>query len=630
MSDPNELRPVNTQYAVSLLEQLKFFYEQKLLIDVVLIVEGTEFPCHKMVLATCSSYFRAMFMSGLSESKQTHIHMRNVDPVTLQIIITYAYTGNLAINDSTVEPLYETACFLQVEDVLLRCRDYLVKKINAENCVRMLSFGDLFSCNELKQSAKQMVEHKFAVVYRHEAFLQLSHELLIDVLCSDNLNVEKEETVREAAMLWLEYNTESRSQYLSSVLSQIRIDALSEVTQRAWFQGLPPNDKSVVVQGLYKSMPKFFKPRLGMTKEEMLIFIEAAAETPGDSHGGCNTHSAVCYSPQAEKVYKLCNPPGDLQKVGTLVTPDNDIYIAGGQIPLKNSIANHSKTSKLQAVFRPVDSFYWFDAQQNTWIPKTPMLCARIKPSVVYCEGYIYAIGGDNVGGELNKRTVERYDCEKDEWTMVSPLPCAWTWSTSVVAHDCIYIMTHNLMYCYFPRADTWVEMAMRQTSRCFASAATCGDFIFYIGGLHIVSNSGIRLPTSTVDGSSVAVEIYDVNKNEWRTAANIPAKRYSDPCVRAVVIVNSMCIFMRETHMNERAKYAIYQYDLELDRWFLRQPISERVLWDLGKDFRCTVGKLYPSCLEESPWKPPTYLFSPDGAEEFELDGEMVALPRV
>lgn len=58
MSDVGERRPVNTDYAVSLLEQLKFFYEQKLLTDVVLLVEDTEFPCHKMVLATCSSYFR--------------------------------------------------------------------------------------------------------------------------------------------------------------------------------------------------------------------------------------------------------------------------------------------------------------------------------------------------------------------------------------------------------------------------------------------------------------------------------------------------------------------------------------------------------------------------------------------
>lgn len=533
---------------------------------------------------------------------------------------------------SSLSPLSRS---LQVDDVLLRCRDYLVKKINAENCVRMLSIGDLFSCSELKQSAKRMVEHKFPVVYRQEAFLQLSHELLVDVLSSDNLNVEKEETVREAAMLWLEYNMEARSPHLSSVLSQIRIDALSEVTQRAWFQGLPPNDKSVVVQGLYKSMPKFFKPRLGMTKEEMLIFMEAMSEAQGDGYlptaapATAVPTAVVCYSPQAEKVYKLRNPPGDLQKVGTLVTPDNDVFIAGGQVLLKSAIHSHGKGAKLQTAFHVVDSFFWFDAQQNTWAPKTPMCCARLKPSLVHCDGYIYAIGGDNVGGELNRRTVERYDCEKDEWSMVSPLPAAWSWSTAVAAHGCVWLLTHDLTYCYFPRADAWVEMALRKTSRCFASAAAFGDLIFYVGGLHVVSNSGVRMPTSTVDGSAVTVEVYDVNKNEWRLAANIPAKRYSDPCVRAVVLLNSLCIFMRETHMNERAKYAIYQYDAELDRWYLRQPVSERVLWDLGKDFRCAVGKLYPSCLEESPWKPPTYLFSPDSAEEFEVD-EPITLPLV
>lgn len=67
------------------------------------------------------SLLRAMFMSGLSESKQTHIHLRNVDAATLQIIIVYAYTGNLAINDTTVEQLYETACFLQVRVFCTKC-----------------------------------------------------------------------------------------------------------------------------------------------------------------------------------------------------------------------------------------------------------------------------------------------------------------------------------------------------------------------------------------------------------------------------------------------------------------------------------------------------------------------------
>ncbi|XP_077364667.1 kelch repeat and BTB domain-containing protein 2 [Festucalex cinctus] len=623
MSGLGEHRPVNADYAVSLLEQLKFFYEQKLLTDVVLLVDDTEFPCHKMVLAACSSYFRAMFMGGLSESKQTHVHLRNVDPATLQIIISYAYTGHLAISDSTVEPLYETACFLQVENALVQCRDYLVKKINPDNCVRMLSIGDLFSCSELKQSAKRMVEHKFPTVYRQDAFLQLSHELLLDVLSSDNLNVEKEETVREAAMLWLEYNMEARSQHLSSVLSQIRIDALSEVTQRAWFQGLPPNDKSVVVQGLYKSMPKFFKPRLGMTKEEMLIFIEALTETRLSVMVPALPASMVCYSPQAEKVYKLCNPPHNLQKMGTLVTPDNDVFIAGGEVLMETPFGR--PVGGLQ-VMDSVDSFFWLDAQQNTWVAKTPMLCRRLKPSLVYCDGYIYAVGGDDVAGELTQHTVERYDPQKDEWSMVSPLPLAWSWCACVAARNCIYALTLDLTYCYLPRADAWVEMAGRPISRCHASAAVFGDLIFYLGGLHMAGpRSG---PAVTADGSSLAVEIYDVGKNEWRWAAGVPAKRYTLPRAHAVALLGGLCVFVRETHVQERPRYAIYQYDVERDRWHLRQPVSERVLWELGDRFRCAVGKLYPSCLEESPWKPPTYLFSVDGVEEFEVDAAAPVSP--
>lgn len=58
MSGYSEPRPVNTDYAVSLLEQLRVFFEQHLLTDVVLVVEDAEIPCHRMVLATCSSYFR--------------------------------------------------------------------------------------------------------------------------------------------------------------------------------------------------------------------------------------------------------------------------------------------------------------------------------------------------------------------------------------------------------------------------------------------------------------------------------------------------------------------------------------------------------------------------------------------
>lgn len=76
-----EEKQINTEYAVSLLEQLKLFYEQQLFTDMVLIVEGTEFLVIRWFLQHVA-LTQVLCCSGLSESKQTHMHLRNVDSAT--------------------------------------------------------------------------------------------------------------------------------------------------------------------------------------------------------------------------------------------------------------------------------------------------------------------------------------------------------------------------------------------------------------------------------------------------------------------------------------------------------------------------------------------------------------------
>ncbi|TEA40142.1 hypothetical protein DBR06_SOUSAS8210072, partial [Sousa chinensis] len=54
------------------------------------------------------------------------------------------------------------------------------------------------------------------VGYHQKASMQPPPDLLIGTLISDNLPVENEETVCQAAELWLELNTESPSRYFST------------------------------------------------------------------------------------------------------------------------------------------------------------------------------------------------------------------------------------------------------------------------------------------------------------------------------------------------------------------------------------------------------------------------------
>lgn len=653
MTEEGESCSVNSQFAVSVLDQLKVFYEEKLLTDITLLVEDHEFHCHKIILATCSSYFRAMFMSGLSESKQSHVHLRNLDPITLQTIIAYAYTGNLEITHSTVELLYETACFLQVDGVVCACRDFLLRSLSVDNCVRILSLADAFGCAELKRNAQRVVELNFRHVCRGEAFLQLSHTLLLELLGSDALDVEREETVRQAAALWLEHDATHRERHLSAVLSLVRVDALAEITQRAWFRGLPQNHKSIVIQGLYKSMPKFFKPRLGMTKEEMLIFLDTDSASDYNNHdlhrppsefnnlhlrcspsndndlplhhlpssNDDSQRSITCYSPQAEKVYKLSSPPDDLRRFGILVTPENDVFVAGGEQPFRNG------------KWKAVQSFYWLDAQQNAWVAKAAMLSARTRPTLVFCQGFVYAVGGgggsyDDMGGSHDDDvTMERYDRSRDEWSATNPMPTHSSLRqnnmVAVAVNDRVYVVIRDAMFCYSPRNDVWTEiMAQRRRiclgSACFfsgpATAAVLGDLIFYVSG---------------GGGGDSAAEIYDTSRDEWRTISAVPVPdvdgaAVSEVCVRAVVLLDALCVFMRERH----GDYALIRYDATRERWLRPQPIPRRALGRLSSRFRLAVAKLYPSCLTELPWKPPACPFPHDDEEEFSADGETLELP--
>uniref|UniRef100_A0A8D2MRK1 BTB domain-containing protein n=1 Tax=Zonotrichia albicollis TaxID=44394 RepID=A0A8D2MRK1_ZONAL len=64
-----------------------------LLCDVVILVEGQEFPTHRSVLAACSQYFKKLFTSGLVVDQQNVYEIDFVSADALSALLEFAYTG---------------------------------------------------------------------------------------------------------------------------------------------------------------------------------------------------------------------------------------------------------------------------------------------------------------------------------------------------------------------------------------------------------------------------------------------------------------------------------------------------------------------------------------------------------
>ena len=91
--------------------------------DVDIVVEGREFPAHKLILSGCSPYFRGMFRAGnFDESSSQRI---SIDPKgelgiraeAVEELIKYVYTGHVEITGQNVIDLIRAADLLELAEV---------------------------------------------------------------------------------------------------------------------------------------------------------------------------------------------------------------------------------------------------------------------------------------------------------------------------------------------------------------------------------------------------------------------------------------------------------------------------------------------------------------------------------
>ena len=77
--------------------------EQNQLCDVILKAGANEIPAHRVVLASSSPYFFAMFTSELSESRQMVVTMREIDSHALELLVEYMYTAEIEVTEENVQ-----------------------------------------------------------------------------------------------------------------------------------------------------------------------------------------------------------------------------------------------------------------------------------------------------------------------------------------------------------------------------------------------------------------------------------------------------------------------------------------------------------------------------------------------
>lgn len=187
-------------------QALKEMRDYEELCDITLQVNDKEIRAHRVVLAACSPYFRAMLTSGFTESKLHTISLQDCDETSVELMVDFLYSCNIKLNASNVEGVLAAASLFQIPLVVEACGKYLEKLITIENCLGIQSLAMQFSLDNLESSVASFVSWNFVDLARETEFVLIPYQQLKQIVKSDTLHVRAEEDVYEAVMRWFRHD----------------------------------------------------------------------------------------------------------------------------------------------------------------------------------------------------------------------------------------------------------------------------------------------------------------------------------------------------------------------------------------------------------------------------------------
>nr|CAD7196741.1 unnamed protein product [Timema douglasi] len=504
----------------------------------------------------------AMFTSKLAESRQSMVAVNGVEPAMMGLLLEYAYTSTVTITRSNVQSLLSAANLLQVLPVRDAACLYLERHMDSTNCVGIHCFAETHACTDLQLKARLFTLRNFWDVAHGEEFLGLSASKLVEFVSSDDLEVEREETVFQSVIRWYNNNPESRRPEFHKVLEYVRLPLLSPYFLHDCVEGQLVVRQSQEARVLIEEAKRFHllpdrrmelqSPRTKPRKSAGTVQVIVAV---GGEDDKVVLRSVECYDPVSRQWRTLACLPFAVSKHGLVASGKNTLYLAGGEFP-------DGSASR---------SMWRYDPILDVWQEMAPMLIPRSELGLAMLDGSVYAVGGWE--GSYRLDCVERYDLDSNSWHFITPMKMAVT-SPAVVAHDGMLYVTGGavledgdgieLVQRYDPRSNTWTELAPMLIPRSGSAACVLDGHIYVVGGWHASTENTNK------------VERYDVQTNTWEFKAPMRERRYRP----GVAVVDRHIFVLGGEEGWDRYHDTIECYSPDSDTWQLTGEMPTSRSW--------------------------------------------------
>uniref|UniRef100_A0A3P9JNH2 BTB domain-containing protein n=1 Tax=Oryzias latipes TaxID=8090 RepID=A0A3P9JNH2_ORYLA len=513
--DPNAIKEELRLFQSTLLQDgLKELLNENKFVDCTLKVGDRSFPCHRLIMAACSPYFREIFFTedGKEAEDTKEVILEDVNPSILDMIIQYLYSAEIDLTDDNVQDIIAVANRFQIPSVFTVCVNYLQKKLSLSNCMAIFRMGLVLGCPRLAVSARNYIADRFEFLHKEEEFLKLAAHEMFAIVGGDSLNVEKEEMVFEAVMAWVRHDREKRVKFLKDAFNCIRFRLLPEkyfkekVETDEIVKGDPELQKTIqVIRDAFKGkLPEKAKKKDGEEggEEEESPFPGFLNDTRRQGMHArdfilmINDTAAVAYDVGENECFLAAMSEQVPRNHVSLVSQKNQLYIIGGLF-----VDEENKDAPLQCYFYLVSTI----ESKTDWMALPPMPSPRCLFNIGESDNLMFAVAGKDLQTNESLDSVMCYDTESVKWSETKKLPLK-IHGHAVVSHK-------GLVYCIGGKTDDkWEPFTEFPQERSSINLVSNGGSLYAVGGFAMVQMENKEVaPTEVTD-----VWLYEEDKKQW------------------------------------------------------------------------------------------------------------------
>ncbi|VDM02284.1 unnamed protein product [Schistocephalus solidus] len=111
----------------------------------------------------------------------------------MELLVQYAYTGQIEISSCNAAPVLITAGLLGLEDICGFCSEFIVRRLSKDSVFSTLSFALVFQVPVVIEGCMAFMLANFRLLVHSPLLARLDHETLRSLLRSDDLQVTREE-----------------------------------------------------------------------------------------------------------------------------------------------------------------------------------------------------------------------------------------------------------------------------------------------------------------------------------------------------------------------------------------------------------------------------------------------------